>query len=203
MLRLKPSAFSKDQSGITLVELMIVVAITGIISSTVYLFFNNSIVQYLHLQKDGSSFGELNLECQRIANVLRGLTDIASASSNDLQVYAYFSPSDTYVSQIHYYENSNKTQLLADVTQMTADPPVGTPIVSTKKTYVIIENLYQKSGVDLFTYLDESSNVLAEPISDLTTIKGIRIELAAPSTYQNAAQSITLQVSLRNRKTNL
>ena len=103
---------------------------------------------------------------------------------------------------MHYYLNADKTELLADITQMTANPPVGSPIPSTLKTYTIIPNFRQSPGVDLFGYLDSANNTIATPVADLSTVKAIQINLGVDATGRSN-QAMTLQVSLRNRKTNL
>ena len=190
------------QRGFTLVEMTVVMILSLIIAATFYTFFKSNLILYLNLQSDASNFTQLAAQSQRISSVVRGLTDITSASADDLQIYAYFFPSDAYVSQVHYYLNANKTQLLADVTQMTANPPVGSPIPSSLKTYTIIDNFKQSAGTDLFVYSDASNTVLPEPISDLTVIKAIKINLAV-SASNNNNQIETTQVSLRNRKVNL
>jgi hypothetical protein len=173
-----------------------------IIGTAFYTFFKSSIFLYLNLQADASNFTTLASQSQRVATVVRGLTGITSASANDLQIYAYFYPTDTYVSQIHYYLNTGQTALMADVTQMTSNPPIGTPIVSTKRTYTIIDNFKQSANTGLFVYLDSSNNPIASPVANTTTIKAIAINLAVAATPNNN-QAMTLQVSLRNRKTNL
>jgi hypothetical protein len=91
---------------------------------------------------------------------------------------------------------------MADLTPMTANPPQGTPIVAKKRTFSIIDNYYQASGVKLFTYLDATGNTLSTPIADLQTVKAIRVTVAA-KTSNNTNQTMNVQVSLRNRKTNL
>ena len=171
----------------------------------IYRFIGTQFNQYIQLQKDGTNFSELSTQSQRVANVLRGSTGINSAATTQVDCYAYFSPSDNYVSHIKYYLNPAKTQLLADVTRMTSDPPTGTDIATSLKTYTIISKYYQGSGVNLFTYLDSGGNALTVPISDLRTIKGVRVTLATPgsSIAQNTNQTISVQVSLRNRKVNL
>jgi hypothetical protein len=85
---------------------------------------------------------------------------------------------------------------------MTANPPIGTPQTNKLKTYTIIDNFYQPSGSSLFTYLDSSGNALTLPISDLQTIKGVQVNLAAKGS-NGSNQALNVQVSLRNRKTNL
>ena len=190
-------------SGFTLVELLIVIVLSAVLVTSMYVFFNSSLLQYFTLQKDGTYFTDLAMQSQRIANVVRGATDITTASPDDLVLYAYFSPKDSVVSQVHYYENATKTVLYADVTPMTANPPDGTLVTSQARTYTIIPNFYQAPGTHLFAYLDAAGNPLSVPISDLHTIKGVTINLAVPSTSKDKGQSLVLQVSLRNRKTNL
>jgi hypothetical protein len=180
-------------------------SLIGIIVTMAYTFFNTSFNQYISLQAQGSTFTDLSLQTQRLATVLRGTTDIISVSADSIECYAYFAPSDTYVSKIKYYKTADKKQLLADVTRMTSNPPTGTPIAGSLTTHTIISNFYQVTGVNTFNYLDASGNTLALPIADLRTIKGMQVTLTAPGSKQsaNSYQTMSLQVSLRNRKTNL
>jgi prepilin-type N-terminal cleavage/methylation domain-containing protein len=190
------------ERGFSLVELVIVMTLTLIMSTMFYTFFKTNLVTYLNLQKDASGFTDVATQSARIANVMRGLTDITSAASNDIVAYAYFYPTDTYVSQVHYYLNGDSTVLYADVTPMTANPPTGALIPANKKTYTIISSFKQTTGQTLFNYLGASGNILTLPISDLQTIKAIRVNLGA-ATSGTANQAMTLDVNLRNRKTNL
>lgn len=195
----------KHEAGFTIVELLVTIVLIGILSLGLLTFTNNTLRQYLGLQKDATSFSDLNRQSQRITNVLRGSTDILDAQNNTITVYAYFFPNNQYVSKITYYLNATKTTLYADVTPMTSNPPIGTPITAQKKTYTIIPYYYQSSGTNLFEYQDSSGANLTLPIAELKTIKGIRINLKTPSDGQqdNASQTMSTQVSLRNRKTNL
>ena len=196
---------STKQAGFTIVELTIALVIAFLVSLTAYSVFSTLLKQYFGFQADGSEFTNLAGQSQRIANVLRGTTGIVSETNNDLTVYAYFAPNNTYVSQIHYYLNGAHNKLFADVTPMTANPPIGTLITAQKKTYTIIDNYFQITGINLFNFLDGGGNTIALPISDQNSIKGIQINLAVPADFptQNGNQEISLQVSLRNRKTNL
>lgn len=194
---------SRSEAGFTIVELNVTILLIGILSLVIYASFNTSIQSYFGLQKQSMNFTEMAVQTQRISNVLRSSTDIVSAADSDITVYAYFSPADQYVSKVRYYKNPSKTQLMADVTRMTSNPPVGTEIISTKRTYTILSYYSEVSGNKLFTYLDATGNTLAMPISDLQTIKGIRVSLTSPSSQTGVNQTINTQVSLRNRKTNL
>ncbi len=195
----------RSQAGFTIVELTITMVIAALVSITAFSVFNTLINQYFGLQQDGTEFTNLAVQSQRIGNVLRGLTDIVSESSTDLTAYAYFSPNDTYVSLVHYYLNGDSTVLYADVTPMTANPPIGTPITAQKTTHTIIDNYHALSGVSLFQYLDDSGNALSLPVSDEHSIKGIQINLVVPADHPTPGgnQQMSLQISLRNRKTNL
>lgn len=200
---LRRSFKANNQKGFTIVELLIVMVVAGVLSTTMYGFYGSSFSSYFTLQQEGTDFTELATQTNRVGNVVRGAYDIVSATNSDLVIYAYFSPVDNYTSLIHYYKNGGGTTLYADVTHMTSNPPIGTTIPSTLKTYNIISNYKTISGVNLFDYLDTSGAVLTTPISDLRTIKGIRINLAVRGSTSTSSQRMSLDVSLRNRKTNL
>jgi len=189
--------------GFTLVELLIVILLIGVIFGSFGSFFTNYLILYSKYQQDGSNFTEMANQSQRVADVLRGLTDMVSETNSDLVVYAYFSPVDTYVSQVHYYLSSSGKALMADVTPMTANPPIGTLITTSKKTYTIISNYYQVSGTNLFTYYDATGTAMSLPISNEHSIIQIQVTLAEPDSHNKNGQSLNVMVSLRNRKTNL
>ncbi len=197
MLRL-----NKEEKGFTLVELLVVIVVIGVLFATFAEFFNNNLILFLDQQQNSMNLTELQNESQRIGDVLRGTYDIISAQSNSLSVYAYFSPVDTYVSEVTYYLNSSGNQLLASVTPMTSNPPIGTPITSETATYTIISNYYAASGTSLFVYYDANENVLTPPISDERSIINIGINLGEPIYHSSSSQSQTLNliVNLRNRR---
>lgn len=203
MLHRRSSEPIQKQTGFTLVELMVVISVVAVIFISFGTFFNNYLILYSKYQQDGSNFTELASQSQRIADVLRGVTDIVSASANDLTAYAYFSPADTYVSQVRYYLSSNGKAVMVDVTPMTANPPVGSLQTANKKTYTIITNYYQAPGGSLFTYYDASNTALSLPINDEHSIIAIQVSLAEPGSHSQNGQSLNTTVSLRNRKTNL
>lgn len=195
----------RKTAGFSIAELVISLAVIGIIVVIVYPFFNQTLRQFFTLEQEGLMFSQLSIQSQRVAKVLRGATDVTQATNTEVTVYAYFAPNDAHVSLIHYYKNGGGTRLLADVTPMTADPPTGTLLTAQKRTVTIIENFYSSPSVNTFEYLDAGGTTLTTPIADLHTIKGMRINLAVPITLpsQSGNDTITSQVSLRNRKTNL
>lgn len=204
MLRRKYAHDNTSQAGFTLVELLVVIVLIAIIGTTFIVFFKSSLFNYLDLQKDATSFTQLDTQATRVSNVLRGTTDIVAADASGMTLYAYFYPSDTYVSLLHYYvvTSGGTKQLKADLTPMSANPPIGTPITAKERTFTIIDNLYLPSGTDLFEYISASGSTLSLPITDLSSIKSIQVNLAA-QTSNGSNQAIDVEVLLRNRKTNL
>ena len=184
-------------------ELLIVIFLIGALSGMLYASFNGIINGFLGLHKESINFNQLAGKSQRIGSVIRSATDIVSATKDDLVLYAYFFPADTYVSKVHYYKNTANNKLFVDVTRMTANPPSGTPIDSTLTTYTLLDPYYEAQSTKLFTYLDASGTILTPPISDLHTIKGVTISLSVPTRQTSVGQTLSLTVSLRNRKTNL
>lgn len=193
----------RNQSGFSLVELLVVISLIGIIVVTFSSFFMNYLILYSKYQQDSLNFGEMAQQSQRVGQVLRGLTDIVSESSDEITVYAYFAPSDNYVSEVHYYLADNDKKLMVDVTPMTANPPEGTLLTDQKKTYTIISNYHQVPGVNLFNYYDAGGTLLTQPISDQHSITQIQVNLAEPASHGSKSQELSITVSLRNRKTNL
>lgn len=194
---------STSQSGFTLVELTIAMSLMSVLAIGIFAFFGTSIKSYFRMQEDSLAISDVAANSQRIANVIRGATEITIANNNNITMYSYFSPNDQYVSLIKYYPDGTGTKLLADVTHMTSNPPVGTPITSSLKTVTIIESFYLPTGANMFEYLDSSGGNLSTPISDLHTIKGVRVNLASRSGTNGTVSKMSVEVALRNRKTNL
>jgi len=192
-----------SSQGYTLVELLVSMTLLVIIGMVFLVFFKSALFSYLNLQTDASNFTELSSQEMRISSVIRGLTTINSASANDLSIYAYFYPNDTYESLTHYYLNQsgNTTKLMVDVTPMSANPPIGTPLTAQEKTYTLLDSFYKPSGSSLFTYFDNGGNQLTPPISNLDTVEAIRVNLGT-TVSSGGNQSLQVQMSLRNRTTN-
>ena len=197
-----PLKTKRSTAGFTLVELLVVLALTGIIASSFFRFFAPTLLNYINLQTDAAGTGQIATQSQRIASVIRGTTGIISATSNDLQIYSYFYPSDSAVSLVHYYLKNNNTMLMVDVTPMSANPPTGSPLTAHLRTYTISSNYYLPTNGAVFTYLDISNTSLALPVSDLNAIKLIQVNMAFKLS-NGGNQALNLEVELRNRKTNL
>lgn len=189
----------KDTSGFTIVEMMIVIVVGSLLIGSFTTLYNNNIIFLFNEENNNLSLNQLELESQRIGNVLRGATQIVSASANNLSFYAYFYPSDQYVSLVNYYVNSSNNQVLANVTPMTSNPPIGTPITNETQSYTIIDNYFNPSGTSLFQYYDSGNNLLSEPISSVQSIVGVQINLSAPlAGFSGKNQSLNYFVDLRN-----
>lgn len=196
-------SYRKDQTGFSLVELLVVISLVGILFASFGVFFSGYLKLYSSYQSDASNFSELAQQSQRISKVLRGIVDITVVDSNDLTAYAYFSPGDTYTSVVRYYLANGDTKLMVDVTPMTANPPIGTPITASKRTYTIITNYYKKPGVNLFDYYDSAGTQLTPPVANQHIISTINVNLYEPVSHSANGQQMSTSVSLRNRKVNL
>jgi len=203
LLSWKARSHGTDQGGFTLVELLVTVSLVAIIFATFASFFTNYLILYSKYQTDAADFTELAGQSQRIADVLRGVTDITNPGANTLTVYAYFSPNDTYVSQVSYFLSSSGKQLMATITPMTANPPTGTLITSKASTYTILSNYTAPTSGSLFQYYDGSGTLMTQPITDEHSILQIQVNLSEPQNHSSKPLTLTTTVSLRNRKTNL
>ena len=192
--------FHKVQKGFTIVELVLVTAVTSIIMVLLYSVFVGSFNNYLAMQTDAVKFNDLSSQTQRIARILRGTTDVLQATPTSVTVYAYFSPRDNVVSKVRYYVSGS--QIKADITPMSSAPPIGTPQTAQMKTYVIVERI--DTSTNPFDYLDSAGNSLGT-VTNLRDVKGMEVTITVPATKLATVKPTTLQVrvSLRNRKTNL
>lgn len=192
-----------NSSGFTLVELLVVISLSAIAVASLSSFFLNYIVSFSHYQTDAGNYTQLSTQAIRVSQVLRGITDIVSATSNDIVLYAYFSPNDSYVSQVHYYISNNGKSLSAEVTPLSANPPNGTLLTAQKRTSVIISNYYQAPSTNLFNYYDASGSQISAPVSDEHSVDQIQVNLTTKATYNSSGQPLSITVGLRNRKTAL
>lgn len=193
----------RKSSGFTVAELLIVIFIFGLIATAMFTFINTSLSQYVKMQKESYALGDLSVQTQRLAKVIRGLSDISQASANELTFTAYFSPQDQIVSQVRFYRSSDGSKLYVDQTPYTANPPYGTLLTAQKKTTLLIENLQYNGTTVTFRYLDSVFNELASGFTNLKLIKGVEITLTSNNSSETSQLSMTTKVALRNRKTNL
>lgn len=195
----------RNERGFTLNELIVVVLMSSILLVTLFSFTSTTINNFMRLQAEGLANSKLADGSFRVARVLRGANFIEAADTDTITAYAYFSPQDAYTSKIRYYLNGAQTQLLAEVTPMTADYPIGTLITAQQKTVVVVEGFFKRAGFPTFEYYNSTFVQLASPVADLQGIKNIKINLYAKLYASNSQEftSSAITVNLRNRKTNL
>ncbi len=198
-------SFRSNQKGFTVTELIVVMSIMSLLLVTVYMFTSSSISSFMSLQAEGLARSALAEGSFRITKVVRGINYIEAANTDTLTAYSYFAPDDQYTSKIRYYLNPSQTKLLADVTPMTADYPVGALLTAQTKTVTVVDNFYKISGQPTFKYYDANYTELASPVADLPSIKNITVRLFVKKYESNAADYVSTEVtvSLRNRKSNL
>lgn len=190
-----------NDRGYSLIELLIVITITGMIAIPLTLFAIKGATSYTFLEAQSNTSVELNILMNRITKVVRGATSVDTASPNTLTVYGYFSPQDTTIKKIRYFVAG--TNLNIGVT-----PPTGTApnysynsndeVITTTRVDLVM------GGKPLFTYYDDSGNVLNTGFAT-SQVKNIGIFLSANPNIKQVKTPISMstRVSLRNLKTNL
>jgi type II secretory pathway pseudopilin PulG len=200
------SLHKNNEEGFTITELLVVIIASSILISTLFIFTANTINGFMRLQAEGLAHSKLADASFRVSRVLRGANYIESASDDGFSAYAYFSPQDQYTSKIVYVLSADQKQLLAEVTPMTADYPIGTLIPAQKKTVVVVDGFRKISGTPTFRYYTSTFSELNSPVTDLQSIKNISVNLFAKiydSSNNDEYASSSVTVNLRNRKTNL
>ncbi len=184
-----------------MIELLIVITITGLIAGPLTVLAIKGVTSYTFLEAQSNTSVELNILINRITKVVRGATSVDTASPNTLIVYGYFSPQDSTIKKIRYFISG--TNLNIGVT-----PPSGT---APNYTYNSASEVITTTRVDLvmgskslFTYYDDAGNLLSTSFLP-SQVKNIGIYLAAnPSAKQVPVPiSLSTRVTLRNLKTNL
>lgn len=198
---LRHSRLPWGSQGYSLVELLVVMALTTMVAVPLVVFTYKGLTSYEFLQAQSNTSGELSTLTARITKVVRGTTGVITASDNTLTIYGYFSPQDTTVKKIRYFVNG--TNLSIGVT-----PPSGT---APNYTYNSSDEVVTVSRIDLamgsnpmFTYYDANGDKLPNGFST-TQIKAIGVYVAAnPRTKQLSVPiAVSTKVTLRNFKTNL
>ena len=192
---------ARNQAGYSLLELLIVIVITGMIALPLSTFLINGLKSYNFIQAQSDTSLELQTLSDRVAKVVRGASSVDTASPNTLIIYGYFSPQDTVIKKVRYFVNG--TNLNIGVT-----PPTGT---APSYTYSPSNEVITTTRIDLvmgtnslFTYYDDVGNQLTGSFLP-AQVKEIGLYVAAnPNAKQVPVPiSISTKVTLRNLKTNL
>jgi len=191
----------RNEHGYSLLELIVVIVITGAIAVPLSTFAIKGLSSYTYLEAQSNTSIELNTLSNRIAKVIRGANIVDTAQPNTLTVYGYFSPQDTTIKKIRYFIQG--TNLNIGVT-----PPSGTApnyfydpaseVITTTRIDLAM------GGKPLFTYYDDAGNQLSGAF--LTgQVKNVGIFVSANPKAKQVPVPISLstRVTLRNLKTNL
>lgn len=183
---------------------MAVIIGSSILILTLYVFTSNAVNDFMRLQSESLARSKVTDGTFRISRVIRGLNHIEYAQADTITAYSYFAPHDEFTSKIVYYLNSNEDQLLAEVTPMTADYPIGNLILDQQKTVVIIDGFSKVSGSgsDTFEYYDKDHNPLTSPVLDTSPIKNIAVNIHARKYKTNSDKYVSgkVSVNLRNKR---
>ena len=190
-----------NQDGFTILELIIVMVITGMIALPLSTFAINGLRSYNYIEAQSNTSVELNILTGRLTKVIRGATTIDTATSNSLIFYGYFSPQDTVIKKIRYFISG--TSIEVGVTPPSGTAPNYTYDPASEVVKVLRSDMAMGSN-SLFTYYDDVGNLLTGGFT-VGQIKQVGIFLAAnPNTVQiPVAISVSTKVTLRNQKVNL
>jgi prepilin-type N-terminal cleavage/methylation domain-containing protein len=197
--------FRNDKRGLTLTELIVVMMVMSGLLITVYVFTSSTISSFMQLQAESLARSKLAEGSYRVTKVIRSINYIETANSDTITAYSYFAPNDQYTSKIRYYLNGSQDKLLAEVTPMTADYPIGTLLSGQTKNVTIIDNFVKLATEPTFKYYDSNLTELPSPVSDVSSIKNISVNLFVKRFKEVPTKYVSTEVTvnLRNRKTNL
>ncbi|MBW4060990.1 prepilin-type N-terminal cleavage/methylation domain-containing protein [Candidatus Saccharibacteria bacterium] len=201
LLRWATNRHVVSESGYSLLELLIVIVITGLIALPLSTFLIKGLSSYNFIQAQSDTALELQTLSDRVTKVVRGATSLDTASPDTLIVYAYFSPQDTVIDKVRYFVNG--TNLNIGVTPPTGTAPSYTYLPANEKFYTTRIDLAMGTA-SLFTYYDDADNLLTGSFLP-SQVKEVGLYVAAnPNAKQVPVPiSISTKVTLRNLKTNL
>lgn len=191
----------RNQSGYTILEVLIVMVITGMIALPLSSFAINGLRAYNYIEAQSNTSVELNILAGRLTKVIRGATTIDTATSNSLTFYGYFSPQDTVIKKIRYFISGNSIEVGVTPPSGTAPNYTYDPAAEVVK---VMRSDMAMGANNLFTYYDDVGNALTGGFT-VGQVKQIGIFVAAnPNTTQvPVAISVSTKVTLRNQKVNL
>jgi prepilin-type N-terminal cleavage/methylation domain-containing protein len=189
------------ETGYSLLELIVAMAIIGAISVPLGTFIIKGMSSYQFLQAQSDTSTELGSLSARISRVMRGTTGIVDAQPNTLTILAYFSPQDSVVKQIRYFITGNTLSI--GVTPPTGSAPNYTYNSSDEVIKTVRIDLSMGSNA-LFSYYDDAGNELTSGFQ-VSQVKQIGIYVAADGNTRSVTVPIAVQtrITLRNFKTNL
>lgn len=199
---------SYPPNGFTVIEIIIAIAITGILATILADFMQQSIQMQTFITEQSQAISEAQIGSELFAKEMReaasadtGAYIIEEATENSVIFYSDID-TDVAIERVHYYldGNSFKKGIIE---------PTGIPLVYTgAETISLISNSVVNNGTPIFTYYTENYPIDTTPLpypADVTSITLAKINLEinvnpekVPDTY-----AVTTFIQLRNLKNNL
>ncbi len=188
--------------GLSLIELLIAMSMGLVIGIVLTSLIVNTSRSYRFAQLQSQTATQISTYLERMSRVLRGSTDVVSASSTSLTVYAYFSPRDNVPDKVRYFVDTDNA-LKVGVIKATGSAPNYTYNSSDETVQTLLSDL-RHGSTPVFTYYDDNNNQLTGTITPATVKEiGIRLELNPDQSILKQNVTGQTRINLRNRKTNL
>lgn len=188
----------KGESGISMIEIIVALAIFSIISVVVMTFFFRSTTDFYKIQATNFETADRLQVIDRIAKVLRGGAGIQDARPNTLTFFAYFSPNDTKPSKITYNYDINQKSLVVTWIMASGSAPDYVYSNADAKTSTLLKDAVLTT--DLFRYYDKDGNTGPFDSANYSNISKVEVYIHKKPTQGGNIQSADLSttVVLRN-----
>lgn len=191
------------QSGFTIVELLMVIAIIGILIVVTMQVFSASYQGYFNTLENTLRTSEVSSAVQRTSRIIRGIHVITKAGDYELEGFAYLTPRDATLSKLRYYLNTTTKAFNVDVIPASGSAPSYNYNPADKKTYTILSNAVDTKPIFKYRGLDFSVQQFApDAYKDIKAIS-INLSKARIKSQTNTPIEISTTVSIRPRKSNL
>ncbi len=200
--------FKRVNLGFTLIEMLLVVAIFGIISTAAYALISDYnktsdyIAAQLTLQSDGrNSLNQMVNDLRRANQGSNGAFAIDSANAVSLVFYSNID-TDSYFEKVEYFIDG--TELRKSVTKPSGSPLVYNPA---DKTTVVLSVKIANGAAPIFSYYNDdyvgTGAALTLPV-DVTAIRFVKINLILDDNPSAPTSSLKMEAkaALRNLKDN-
>ena len=192
----------KNQKGVTIMEMIVVLGIVGLIIEGVYLFINEGYKNWRYSRDQATAQDNVRIASDRIIQEIReiqraesGANFIESATSSSLIFYSNVD-ADSDIERVKYYISGT------DFYKGVIDPvenegqityPAGNEIVNKRASYI--------RNTNIFTYYDFEGSVTTE----INDIRQVHIKFVVDYDTSKIPSAITLETdaTLRNIRDNL
>lgn len=193
-------SYTKNRSGFTLIEMVVVIGLVAIISFVVSIFLSQSIKSY-RLKRQSVDLQEKAAHVMReFEQTARAATSVASATETEFKFYRFFDLTSLYPTQVRYFLDGDKFKIgIVDPVPVGNNPSYPP---ENEKITLIIDDVVNTDV--LFKYYNGSSAALSDPI-DKVSVRMVELTISLdqnPGAPPDAITELT-KVSLRNMKDNL